>query len=227
MKLNLIANMNGSMIGLSFGPESEVVVGREIGCSIAPLTADGLSRRHAKFLFKDGAWTVEDMGSTNGTFKNGEKLSAPATIAAKDKLHFGRFELLVDDIVSAEAQPADAAQPAAPAPTPAPAPAPAPAEPAPAPAPVADLPPVDDIPDLPSVEAAPAPAADAPKPASPLAPAKPVIRKPVVGGGVKPGLKLPPKPGLGAGLKLPPKPGLGAGLKLPPKPGGFKLPPKP
>ena len=46
---------------------------------------------------------------------------------------------------------------------------------------------------------------------------------------MKPGLKLPPKPGLGAGLKLPPKPGLGAGLKLPPKPGlgaGLKLPPK-
>ena len=47
---------------------------------------------------------------------------------------------------------------------------------------------------------------------------------------IKPGLKLPPKPGLAAGLKLPPKPGLAAGLKLPPKPGlaaGIKLPPKP
>ena len=59
---------------------------------------------------------------------------------------------------------------------------------------------------------------------------------------LKPGLKLPPKPGatvsLKPGLKLPPKPGatvaLKPGLKLPPKPGatvalkpGLKLPPKP
>lgn len=62
--------------------------------------------------------------------------------------------------------------------------------------------------------------------------------------GLKPGLRLPPKPGATAvlkpGLKLPPKPGATAtlkpGLKLPPKPGatatatlkpGLKLPPKP
>ena len=52
----------------------------------------------------------------------------------------------------------------------------------------------------------------------------PVARNPVVGGaasaGFKPGLKLPPKPGLASGLKLPPKPGaaLKPGIKLPPKP---------
>ena len=58
---------------------------------------------------------------------------------------------------------------------------------------------------------------------------KPVIRKPTIGGGLKPGLKLPPKPGatvggLKPGLKLPPKPGatvgaLSPGLKMPTKPG--------
>ncbi len=216
MKLNLIANMNGSMMGLGFDSAHEIIIGREIGCTIAPLTADGLSRRHAKISFKDGAWHVEDLGSTNGTFLNGKKLEAPATLAAKDKLHFGRFELSVDTLgEDAGVAVANTTQTEAPKPT------------EPAPAPVADLPPVDDIPGLPPVEAAPAPAADAPKPASPLAPAKPVIRKPVIGGGMKPGIKLPPKPGLGAGLKLPPKPGLGAGIKLPPKPGAIKLPPKP
>lgn len=72
------------------------------------------------------------------------------------------------------------------------------------------------------------------QPASPLKPAaKPLIRKPVIGG-LKPGLKLPPKPaGLKPGLKLPPKPtGLKPGVKLPPKTSfqlkpGLKLPPKP
>ena len=74
---------------------------------------------------------------------------------------------------------------------------------------------------------APAPAADAAQPtvktATPLKPAiSPVgggIRKPLVGGALKPGLKLPAKPSLAPGLKLPAKPSLAPGLKLPPKPG--------
>ena len=85
----------------------------------------------------------------------------------------------------------------------------------------------------------PVDAAEPPK-ADPLA--KPAAKLPTVGG-LKPGLKLPPKPGatvaLKPGLKLPPKPGATAGglrpgLNLPPKPGatvalkpGLKLPPKP
>ena len=98
------------------------------------------------------------------------------------------------------------------------------------------------------VEMTPVDAAEPPK-ADPLAkPAEPkpatlkldsVPSKPVAvaaaPGGLKPGLKLPPKPVFGAGLKLPPKPGatvsaLRPGLKLPTqsalKP-GLKLPPKP
>ena len=94
-------------------------------------------------------------------------------------------------------------------------------------------------------------AAEPPKPAplsNPSVPGStvklaPVARKPGAGATVsalRPGLKLPPKPGLATGLKLPPKPGATAsalkpGVKLPPKPGatvsalrpGIKLPPKP
>jgi len=90
------------------------------------------------------------------------------------------------------------------------------------------------------VEMIPVDAAEPPK-ANPLAASaapkvatlklNPVARKPVLGGGVasalKPGLKLPPKPGVAAGLKLPPKPGMATGLKLPSKPGmaaGLKMP---
>ena len=99
------------------------------------------------------------------------------------------------------------------------------------------------------VDAAEPPKADPlAKPAAPIsetAKAAPVVPRPAgvgAGGALKPGLKLPPKPGTGTaalkpGLKLPPKPGAGGalkpGLKLPPKPGaagagapasGLKLP---
>ena len=84
------------------------------------------------------------------------------------------------------------------------------------------------------VELTPVSAAEPPK-GNPLGGTSPTAT-------LKPGLKLPPKPGatvtLKPGLKLPPKPGATAtlkpGLKLPPKPGatvamkpGLKLPPKP
>ena len=80
------------------------------------------------------------------------------------------------------------------------------------------------------------PAAEPPK-ANPLAkpaatsasPIGPAIKKPVIGGGLKPGLKLPPKPAsplktvassspLKPGLKMPAAPALKSGLKLPTKP---------
>lgn len=73
-------------------------------------------------------------------------------------------------------------------------------------------------------------AASAIKPAGTLQ-MKPVIRKPAIGGALKPGLKLPPKPAgsaplktvttaspLKPGLKMPATPTLKAGLKLPTKP---------
>ncbi len=207
MKINLIANLNGSLIGLSFTAETEITIGRENGNTIAPLAADGLSRKHARIFFKDGKWMLEDLGSMNGTYRQGAKVEAPVELAVRDMLQFGKLEISVDEIGDAKAPEAPAAAPAAPAP----APAPAPAAPTPAPAPA---------------PAAPAPAAPAPA-KSPAAPT--VLRRPTLPGlkpGLKPGMKLPPKPTLGAGLKLPPKPTLGAGLKLPPKKPTLSAPPK-
>ena len=99
------------------------------------------------------------------------------------------------------------------------------------------------------VEMIPVAGAEPPKPSAtiklnPMTRAATGAAKPATTG-LKPGLKLPPKPGatvstLRPGLKLPPKPGatvstLRPGIKLPPKPGatatalrpGIKLPPKP
>ena len=48
MKINLIANLKGVLIGLSYGSEKEITIGREVGNTIAPLAAEGLSRKHAR-----------------------------------------------------------------------------------------------------------------------------------------------------------------------------------
>ena len=207
MKINLIANFNGTMVGLSFGSEKTITIGSEPGNTIAPLASEGLSRRHAKIYEKDGKWLLEDLGSTNGTYRLGEKIEGITELKSRDMLQFGKIAVSVDDILSDEAPLASA--------------------PAQAAAPVAPVTPV-----APAAQAAPtAPATPASPVVSPVTPASPataVLRRPALPGAKGAGLKLPPKPALGAGLKLPPKPTLGAGLKLPPKPvlGGAAAPAK-
>lgn len=213
MKITLIANNNGSLLKLCFTSEKVIGIGRDIGNTIAPLSAEGVSRNHAKIFEKDGKWYLEDLGSMNGTYRLGQKVEGTVELAVRDMLQFGKFIVSVDEIegdkaVAPEAAPAAAVPPVADAIKPAAAPA-VESAPAPAAAPAAE----------PAPAAVVAAAATTPTTA---------LRRPQLPS-MKSGLKLPPKPGLGAGLKLPPKPGLSAGLKLPPKPGlgaGLKLPPK-
>src|SRR6185312_14983996 len=56
-----------------------------------------VSRRHAEITNQDGALTLEDLGSTNGTKLNGDKLVAgeKRRVAAGDKISFGGVELQV------------------------------------------------------------------------------------------------------------------------------------
>lgn len=205
MKITLIANNNGSLLKLCYTAEKSISIGRDIGNTIAPLSADGVSRNHAKIFVKDGKWMLEDLGSMNGTYRLGQKVEGTVELAVRDMLQFGKFIVSVDEIEVDAAADSETA-------------------------PAAPVPPVADVikPAAAAPAAAPAPA-DAPAaPVSPAAAPTTALRRPQLPS-MKSGLKLPPKPGLGAGLKLPPKPGLGVGLKLPPKPGlaaGLKLPPK-
>ena len=59
-----------------------------------PHQVNYVSRRHAHIFLKNGAPFIEDLGSTNGTFVNGERLDAPAvplddgTVVAFGGTHF-------------------------------------------------------------------------------------------------------------------------------------------
>lgn len=58
-------------------------------------TKAGVSRRHSRFIRKDGHWYVEDLKSTNGTFVNGKKIppGTPVLIYRGDILKFGQIEV--------------------------------------------------------------------------------------------------------------------------------------
>jgi hypothetical protein len=73
---------------LRLDPEREVVIGRSRSCELT-LQADQASRRHAAVRFDDDQFLVRDLGSTNGTFVNGEPLSAERVLQAGDRIEIG------------------------------------------------------------------------------------------------------------------------------------------
>lgn len=66
----------------------DVFVGRGSDNTIT-LNAESVSRRHARVFLHEGAWHVEDLGSTNGTRVNNSKVDRRA-LADGDTVAFGR-----------------------------------------------------------------------------------------------------------------------------------------
>lgn len=73
--------------------EGENVIGREGRDTIA-LNAATVSRRHARIVVTGDEATVEDLGSKNGTFLRGERLTAAARISDGDRLLIGAVPLV-------------------------------------------------------------------------------------------------------------------------------------
>jgi hypothetical protein len=67
----------------------ELTVGRGGGCGIV-LTADQfVSTVHARVYRRGEDLLVEDLGSRNGTFVNGERVVAPTRVKRGDRVQFG------------------------------------------------------------------------------------------------------------------------------------------
>lgn len=67
---------------------TNTVVGRGAECDLR-LDDTFVSQEHARIFAKDGSWYVEDLGSTNGTFVNEQRLAAPAMLTTGDRIRVG------------------------------------------------------------------------------------------------------------------------------------------
>lgn len=69
-----------------------VTFGRGSECTI-PLSDEYVSTQHARLLFHDGQWYVEDLGSTNGTYLGKERLTRSAPVSARARVRLGKTVL--------------------------------------------------------------------------------------------------------------------------------------
>ncbi|GMR10473.1 MAG: hypothetical protein BMS9Abin28_1294 [Anaerolineae bacterium] len=75
--------------GTAFDLTKEVtLIGRDVTNDIS-LGDPEVSRQHARLTHTPGGFVLEDLGSTNGSFVNGERLAAPRVLASGDLLGLG------------------------------------------------------------------------------------------------------------------------------------------
>ena len=68
----------------------ELTVGRAGGCQVALGDDTYVSQLHARVFRREGQFYVEDLGSTNGTYVNRKKVTAPIAIRKGDRLQVGK-----------------------------------------------------------------------------------------------------------------------------------------
>ena len=75
--------------------DSPVTLGRSQDSTIV-LDDDYVSTRHAQIVRTDTGYVVEDLGSTNGTYVNNERVSTPTPFSTTDTLRIGRTLMVVE-----------------------------------------------------------------------------------------------------------------------------------
>lgn len=129
---------SGPTVGRTFPLEGEeIFIGRDTSNRISINDAE-VSRKHARLVWQGEFYLLEDLGSTNGTFVNGQRLTGSVALKPGDLVALGENVVLMvetefdPDATRLSARTGKAvkvppAPPPSPVPTPAPAVAPVPA----------------------------------------------------------------------------------------------------
>ena len=80
----------------------QLIIGRDAASSVAISDAE-VSRKHARLNFQGGKYVIEDLGSTNGTFVNGQRLSGATVLKSGDVVSLGEQIVLMYEGLSSDA----------------------------------------------------------------------------------------------------------------------------
>jgi pSer/pThr/pTyr-binding forkhead associated (FHA) protein len=79
--------------------DDELLIGRHADGAGRLADDDEISRSHARIsLDRSGFCAIEDLGSTNGTFVNGLRISGPQTLSVGDTIELGGTTLVVREL---------------------------------------------------------------------------------------------------------------------------------
>jgi pSer/pThr/pTyr-binding forkhead associated (FHA) protein len=86
----------GRQAGLSADLAGGVImIGRGADCQLI-LDDDYVSTRHARVVGTPNGIYIEDLGSTNGSYVNGQRITAPTTITLSDTVRIGKTMLRLE-----------------------------------------------------------------------------------------------------------------------------------
>jgi hypothetical protein len=83
----------GALAGTSLGlTDQQITIGRADDATLV-LSDDYASTRHARLFPQDGQWLVEDLGSTNGTYLDRQKVTQPTPVPVGVPIRIGKTVL--------------------------------------------------------------------------------------------------------------------------------------
>jgi pSer/pThr/pTyr-binding forkhead associated (FHA) protein len=83
----------GALEGTSLGlTDQQITIGRADDATLV-LSDDYASTRHARLFPQDGQWLVEDLGSTNGTYLDRQKVTRPTPVPIGVPIRIGKTVL--------------------------------------------------------------------------------------------------------------------------------------
>jgi pSer/pThr/pTyr-binding forkhead associated (FHA) protein len=77
-------------IGARYGLTEHITIGRAAGSNIV-IDDTYASQLHARVFRSEGGFQIEDLGSTNGTYVNGRKISYPIELREGDRIKIGKM----------------------------------------------------------------------------------------------------------------------------------------
>ena len=91
---------SGPTPGVTFPLEGDqLIIGRDLSNGVAINDAE-ISRKHSRLSFQGGKYVLEDLGSTNGTFVNGQRLAGPVVLKPGDVVSLGEQIVLMYDAIN-------------------------------------------------------------------------------------------------------------------------------